>query len=313
MAKISTIVRFTKPMAKIGSLVAPRASAGFLERYFLTPSRREMQAWEIDCMAKAETSIFTFDEKRKFPVYSWGQGPVVMLVHGWSGRASQLTTLVPGLLKKGYQVVSFDAPGHGEADGKLTGMPEMAAALSQVADHFGPIEAVVAHSLGGAAATLAQSRGLAAKKLVFISPPENVGDYLYRAARLFGFSHKVARGSQELLEKRFSFTFQKVRGASLAPSMGAPLLLIHDVKDRQVNFEDSHLWVESWPESTLMSTEGLGHLRILREPSVVKATLEFLGQPEEEYLGTEPETLSGKGVLPEKYQGSGRLGQTVQE
>jgi pimeloyl-ACP methyl ester carboxylesterase len=311
LAKISTIVRFTQPLAKLSSLVAPHASAGFLERYFLTPSRREMQAWEIDCMAKAHTRIFSFDDDRKFPVYFWGSGPVVLLVHGWSGRASQLTPLVPGLLKKGFQVVTFDAPAHGEAEGKITGMPELAAALKQVADHFGSIEAIVAHSLGGSATTLAMSRGLSARKLVYISPPENVGAYLYRTTRLFGFSRKVARISQELLEERFSFTFENSRGTSLAPQMRTPLLVIHDVKDRQVNYEDACLWAKSWPKATLMSTEGLGHLRILRDSLVIKAALDFVGRRESKKMDKKADLLSGKGVMPSPYQESDNLGQTI--
>ena len=45
-------------------------------------------------------------------------GEVVVLAHGWNGRASQFATLVRELVSEGYRVAAFDAPAHGDSAGR---------------------------------------------------------------------------------------------------------------------------------------------------------------------------------------------------
>ena len=47
---------------------------------------------------------------------SWGDGPVVYLVHGWAGSTEQMVGLVEPLLMRNCRVVVFDAPSHGRSD-----------------------------------------------------------------------------------------------------------------------------------------------------------------------------------------------------
>ena len=104
-------------------------------------------------------------------VWSWGEGPTVLLVHGWNGRATQLGAFVEPLLARGYRVVAFDAIGHGESAGKQSSLPEFANCIRQIADELGGVYAIVAHSLGGAATTFALAYGLRAERLVYVSHP----------------------------------------------------------------------------------------------------------------------------------------------
>jgi len=48
--------------------------------------------------------------------YSWGEGPVVLLTHGWNGRATQLWKFSDPLVDSGFRVVALDMPGHGQAE-----------------------------------------------------------------------------------------------------------------------------------------------------------------------------------------------------
>ena len=50
-------------------------------------------------------------------VWDWGEGPTVLLVHGWNGAAAQLAGYVQPLVDAGYHVVAFDQPGHGHSSG----------------------------------------------------------------------------------------------------------------------------------------------------------------------------------------------------
>jgi alpha-beta hydrolase superfamily lysophospholipase len=49
-------------------------------------------------------------------VYQYGQSDKkVLLVHGWSGRGTQLVKIADALLKSGCSTISFDAPAHGKS------------------------------------------------------------------------------------------------------------------------------------------------------------------------------------------------------
>ncbi len=281
MTELSTIVRIIGIGARISSAITPTLAARWLERLFLTPSRRPISPRKARWLATALKSTVQFDDSRSMPVYSWGSGPTVLLVHGWSGRGSQMRPLADPLVQRGFRVVAFDAPGHGEAGGRMTGLPEMATAIELVAAHVGPVHAIMAHSMGAAATTFALSRGMAVERAVYISPPENPGGYLYPVARLLGFGEEVARRAQKRIERRFSFQFDDTRGTLLAPRLEVPMLLVHDGDDPEVPLEEGSRLAEAWPGSELMTTKGLGHHRILRTRSVIEAAVDFLGQPDQ--------------------------------
>lgn len=275
MSKISTSVRIIRIAARVSSALTPNLGARWLEHLFLTPLRRPMPTREIGWMATAQRKAVRYDARR-LPVYSWGSGPTILLAHGWSGRGSQMGVFVDPLVKRGFRVVTFDAPGHGEADGRQSSLPEIAIAIERVVDNIGPIQAIVAHSLGTAATTIALSRGLSVERLVYIAPPDNPGDYLYRAARYLGFSDEIAGRAQTRIEKRFSFPFERARGTLLAPALDVPLLVIHDLNDPEVPHEEGARLVDAWSGARLMTTNGLGHNHILRAPEVVDAAVGFL-------------------------------------
>jgi alpha-beta hydrolase superfamily lysophospholipase len=76
------------------------------------------------------------------------QGKRVLLVHGWSGRGTQLFKIADELLKQGYSTISFDAPAHGKSPGKTTIMVDFITTI-EINKQFGPFDAAIGHSLGG--------------------------------------------------------------------------------------------------------------------------------------------------------------------
>src|SRR4051794_24309576 len=87
--------------------------------YFAVKGRCRLGDSERQIMALAECSTIE-NGGLAVPVYTWGDARashVVLLVHGWEGRAGQLAAFVPALTSQGFRVVSFDAPGHGAAPG----------------------------------------------------------------------------------------------------------------------------------------------------------------------------------------------------
>jgi pimeloyl-ACP methyl ester carboxylesterase len=145
-----------------------------------------------------------------------------------------------------------------------------------VALEVGDVHAVIAHSLGCAAATLAERDGLGAAKLVFVAPPLNPADYLRQFGAMFGLNDEVIDGLQARVEERFLRVWTDYSLARAAPSMKASLLVIHDTEDDDTPWSGGAKLTELWPDSTLITTNGLGHRRILRDPEVVSAAAKFI-------------------------------------
>lgn len=213
----------------------------------------------------------------RLPLYGWGRGPVVLLAHGFSGRGSQMGAYIAPLVALGYRVVTFDAPAHGAAEGRRTALPEAVEALAEVAAHLGPLAAVVAHSNGAAASTVALSRGMVCARVVYISPPEDLGDFLRRGAAYLGMTEKVAAKARARIEARYGEGFDALRGAPLAERQQIPALIVHDRDDKLIRFGDGERIARAWPGAELIETRGLGHSRILRDAGVVEAAVRFIG------------------------------------
>ena len=229
-------------------------------------------------MQGAERFDIRVGEETTIRAWRWGTGPVVILTHGWEGRGSQLASFVAPLVESGRSVIAFDAPGHGTSDGNRSSLPHFAWALRSVAAAVSDNapDAVIAHSLGCAATTLALREGLVARRVVFISPPLDPTDYTNRFGDILGLEAEIVDRMRMRIEERFLRKWSDYSLAGTARTMTAPLLVIHDRDDQDTLWSEGAALADLWPGARMMSTEGLGHRRILREPAVIEAAAEFV-------------------------------------
>ena len=258
-----------------GSRVAPGLTAAVAERLFFTTRRTTQKNGEREILDQATS--FRIDE---MAAWSWGEGPVVLLVHGWNGRATQLGAFVSPLVERGYRVVAFDAPGHGDSPGHQMSLPEMADSIRRVAEHVGDVHGIIAHSMGGAATTLALSDGMEIERVVFISPPSNPQTFLDFFSRAVGISGEVRQRVQHRVESRVGRRMSDMRADEIARRMSIPLLVIHDEDDSFVPLQFGQSIVAAWPGAKLVTTEGLGHKRILRAAHVNDLAVGFIDAQE---------------------------------
>lgn len=216
-------------------------------------------------------------------VETWGEGPAVYLMHGWGGHRDQLGDLVAPLVSAGYQVVGFDAPSHGRSGPGRYGprranLPEFAEVLRAVVAHFGPAHAVIAHSLGAGAAALAVLDGLPVGRLALLAPMAEPVAYTHAFAHGLGFGERIRTGFLRRLEKQVGRPMPDFDVPARAAGRVdlPPVLVVHDKDDREVRYRDGVAIAHTWPESTLVSTEGLGHRRLLRDRAVVDEVSTFV-------------------------------------
>ena len=254
----------------LGSRLAPGLTAAAAERLFFTTRRTEPRPGERDILQSATSSRIA-----GMQAWTWGQGPVVLLVHGWNGRATQLGGFVKPLVGRGYRVVAFDAFGHGQSPGRRLSLPELAVCIRQVADELGEVYGVIAHSLGGAATTLALSEGLRIERAVFISPPANPRRFL-ETFGILGITDAVLNRVKQRVERRLAMPMEDMQADVIARSLRTPVLIIHDRDDKEVPVQVGRSIAEAWPGAELLITEGLGHQRILRADAITHVAVGFI-------------------------------------
>jgi pimeloyl-ACP methyl ester carboxylesterase len=209
---------------------------------------------------------------------SWGTGPVVLLVHGWGGWRGQLGAFVTPLVEAGYNVVALDAPSHGDAAPGVLGpgrgmLPEIVDALEVAHDTFGPVAGVVAHSLGCTATGLALRGRLRAERVALVAPSSGIAAVLDHFSRALGLTARTAAHLRGALE---DIVVGPIDGLDLVELGDGPVpetLVVHDRADKEVPYAVGVAVAEAWPGARLVTTEGLGHHRLLAAPPVVDAVV----------------------------------------
>ena len=272
LPRISTNVRFAA-----SALLFPELAGAWAERLFLTPPRNGAAAAALD-LIDARSAMFEH-KGRHIATWRWGarDAPAVILAHGWGGYAAQMRAFVFPLLSAGYQVIAYDQPAHGVSEGRFTGLPDFADLLAEIAWHYGEAHAFIGHSLGGAAGALALASGrVRFEKVVLVSPPADLVGYSRRFARWYWMPEAVRRAMQSAIEERYGVLWENLEVARLAPRLHAPALVIHDRDDRMVPWTQGAQVAHLWHGARLMSTDGLGHGRILGNDAVTRAAADFI-------------------------------------
>lgn len=86
----------------------------------------------------------------------------------------------------------------------------------------------------------------------------------------------MARQTRTRIEQRLGIPFNLADSSVDATAGRLPLLVIHDREDSVVPHSEGEHLVENWPGARLMSTGGLGHHCILRDPEVMRSAVRFL-------------------------------------
>ena len=258
----------------VGS-VAPGVAARWAESIFCSPPRHEPRPSEEAFLATGNR-LTVKSENQDLAVWTWGDGPLVIMAHGWGGRAGRFSAIAGALVQAQLRPVLFDAPAHGASMGRLASLPQFARALRDVADAIGPVHGLIGHSLGGAAVALAMRDGLHADLAVLLAPPADVVLFSDAFAEHLRIPLRARDVMRQNLETRLQFRFEELHVPTLARTMSAPLLVIHDRDDPDVPFSHGEEIASAWPGAQLVATTGLGHRAILRDPDVVLRTVEFL-------------------------------------
>jgi pimeloyl-ACP methyl ester carboxylesterase len=173
-------------------------------------------------------------------------------------------------------VVVYDGPAHGRSTGTLSSLTEFTDALFAVAGRTGDIVGLVGHSLGAAAVTIALGRGLRAERAVLLAPPEEMDTYAAIFAEKLAIPERVYQLMRANIEARFRIRWADLHLPTIAARLPTPALVVHDLEDVDVPWAQGSAVAGAWPGADFVSTTGLGHRGIVRDPAVLARVAAFL-------------------------------------
>lgn len=262
------------------SRVAPPLAVALAERMFLRPLPRPIRTVESRWLERAET-IRLDTPSGLLHGHRWGNGgPSILLAHGWGGRGAQLGGIGVRLADLGFSAVAWDMPGHGDAT-RQTSLPEMSAAMAAIAEQVHDVVGVVSHSFGTATTLGAVSlHGVEVPRLAAVAPAAILHRIGLQFSDVWGFTRPVVERMRHRLASRIGFEWEELEAATVAPTIDAPALVLHDRQDEWVPYEDGVAFAGMLPNVTTVSTSGLGHTGPLRDDAAIDTVTGFFGPTE---------------------------------
>jgi len=263
----------------VGSVRVPlsvRVLPPIAERVWFTPPRPSDRTRAKDARAlESVEPISVTVEGRPRPGFVTGEGPLMILAHGWGGRAAQMLDLALAAARNGYRAVAIDSPGHNTDDKRTSDGFQMAAGLRSVEASFGPPAGVIAHSLGVMATVMAFS-DRPPDTAIWLAPVLDVRDSLQLFSRRAKLAPWTARSLRRRVERFIGEWWPALTAGSETDLPGSKLLLVHDPADPDADFDLSAAMADSRPNTRLVEAPGTSHNLLLRDPRVIDAVERFL-------------------------------------
>lgn len=250
----------------------------FAAKLFTTPIKHKIPKRELHMEQNSRQSKLLVPAiKKEIVVYEYGKGEKkILLVHGWSGRGTQLVKIADELVKAGFQTISFDAPAHGKSEGKTTLMPEFIASIMELEKQLGSFEFAVGHSLGGMSVLNAIKQGFKLNKAVIIGSGDVIQDIIDDFIAKLRMKPKMGLLLKQHFEKKFGEPMESYSSHIAAKEVTVPVLVIHDEEDEDVAVKAAYNIHKHLKNSELIITEGLGHRKILGSEKVINSIKKFL-------------------------------------
>ena len=276
-SKNSAVPKYLITGLKIAQVLSPRLAKKMALKLFFTPF--SFPTPEDEFFYKRELPIHRdLIHGKRITTYLGGSSPfTVLLVHGWSGRASQFMHIAKELKTAKINHISFTAPAHGSPEIKRTHMLEIAECIEYLDRIYGPFKTIIGHSMGGVASLNAiKNKPLKTEKIVMIGVPATVKETIGDFCKKVGLSDKILNFLIDYLKKHYHRDYEKYSALRLAGEIDIKALVVHDKRDGQVAFNHGERINAAFKNSELFATEGSGHTRILSDKKVVEKIMAFV-------------------------------------
>lgn len=278
-------IRYIRTKFKLLAAISKKKAAEQAFDLFCTPQRRNKKALP-KIFGQAENLSFRLDgmlikgwrwkaETQDLPA----SGKRAMIIHGFESSVINFDRYVKPLVKKGYEVLAFDAPAHGRSEGKRINAPLYKKMILEVCKKWGPVHSFIAHSFGGLALSLAMEEisHTPDYKMVLIAPATETTTAADLFFRFLQLDPGIRNEFEKIIIRQSGVTINWFSVRRAMKHIRARVLWVHDEQDEITPLADVlKVKEENHPNIEFMITTGLGHKRIYKENKVTKAIVDFL-------------------------------------
>lgn len=252
---------------------------GLLDWFFPSIAIREvykiMSNPRVRKLRESEEEILNNSDRKKIKFkqfniqsYTWGDkgSKIAFLIHGWEGQAGNLVALVELLLRKGYQVIAFDAPSHGRSSRGKTNMFEFVEFVEIMLKEYHP-DLIISHSFGSviAAIALKRNKDIQVNKWILVTTPNNFKNRLQDISDFFGITDKTRHGLIKMIEKDTNESIENLNMVEACKNLKnvSEAIIVHSKNDKVLSIDSARKVNKAFPRSELIELDELGHYSIL--------------------------------------------------
>jgi pimeloyl-ACP methyl ester carboxylesterase len=265
-------------MFRLLTRVSPSLAARLALKLFITPRARPLSAEDGDFLRAARSIQLSLPSGRVH-AYEWGgQGPAVLIVHGWISHAARLHDIISACSAAGFRVVAFDGPAHGRSSGQQADLHSFQHALDAVSAACAPIGAVLAHSFGALATALwlAKQPRAELRAAVLVAMPRDAG-YMFEAfTSALALRPAVIARMRTLFDQRYGAQPEAYSALAVAARINVPVLFVHGEADEFIPVEHSLQMHALLPGSQLLRLAALNHSAPLRDAAAIHVMQQFV-------------------------------------
>lgn len=271
--------------------VVPKTAAHKFVDVFATPPRIGLKPPHEQLLARAQPFDFYSQSvaepgcKVRIQGYAWGRDgadQVVLLVHGWRGKAADYYKLVPVLEEAGYVIHAIDLPAHGASEGRFCSVVDTEETLRAYWQAFGMPKGIIAHSLGAAATALALAgpgRSYPSDNqvaVVLLTHPVVLQYAFLQSFALFGVPPAAQKAVYDLTKERFGVTMDEVNLLKLARPLPKRTLSVYVPDDEEAPLPYTKAFLTANQGVMPLFVPDGDHSRIMRHPGTIEAIRQFL-------------------------------------
>lgn len=276
-------LQYLRTKFKTIGMMSPTVAGKIAFDLFCTPYPKYKKRKAPAIFHQANKISLTVADQTLIKGYHWTSphpnGKTVLIVHGYASYFYKFEQYIAPLLKAGFAVIGFDAPGHGRSEGKYINVLIYKDAIEHIIKAYGPIDHFMGHSLGGLTLSLfAESiPNGEAHKFVLIAPATKTSTTFDNYFQMMHFSKEIQTAFLDQLKKRTALPLSYFEADRAIENFKGPLLWVHDKGDRVCPYKDLENFIQKAPDNIkFLITNGLGHNKVYKTPSVIDQIIAFL-------------------------------------
>lgn len=266
---------FTSNFARL----SPKGSAKFALKYLFKPYSRREYDFRTKTKDLETHTVQTIKGKIALHEFKASGDQHVLLSHGWADTSTRFTHLIDKLVSEGVNVWSLDHIGHGKSEtdtahlfGFFDGVEK---AVNHIEKRNHKLSGIVGHSMGALAVLLQHEQILLDKKIVMSSAPTKFFENLFINTKKFGVSNRMLLNSLNHVAEVYQRDWQELSPEKHSHKINESFLMVHDKDDPTCSYENFQELVDG-TKHEFMTTNGLGHLKILKDERVLNKITDFI-------------------------------------